>query len=59
MDELENLNRPIKVNYFDQNNFEEDLPIQVSKDKQIYYSDLENVFNKICDDITVENAGVS
>lgn len=58
MDELENWNRPTKLNYFDQNNFEEDRPLHIDIKKQLYYADLENVFNKICDNITVENADV-
>lgn len=59
MDELENLNKPVKNSYFDQNTYEEDIPIYIDKEKQDYYSKLELVFNNICDDITVENASVS
>ena len=58
MNELENLNKRIKINYFDKNNDEEDLPLQINKNKQDYYAELDNIFEIICNDITVENAEV-
>ena len=58
MDELENLNKILKINYFDQNNLDEDLPLHIDIKKQAYYEQLENTFDMICQNITVENAGV-
>ena len=59
MDELENLNKIEKINYFDRNSYEEDLPLEIDQKKQDKYKELEKIFNQICKELTVEVAGVT
>ena len=63
MDLLENLNKLVKINFFNRENFEEDDEISsdVDNEKSLKYYELEKTFDKICNNskVTIEKAFVS
>jgi hypothetical protein len=60
MNDLENFNKLERINYFDKEDWEEDSPCElIPLDIHLKFQKKEEIFNKICEDILIEEGIVN
>ena len=60
MNDLENFNKLERINYFDKEDWEEDPPCElIPFEIHLNFQKKEEIFNKICEDILIEEGIVN